>query len=198
MRRLLTIILEFIPIAGLGAGFLTWPASAEIYHWFDASGGEHFSLDLNEVPPAYRVEAEERAAEAERRFHFIGSGDKERGNSGPAAPLPRFHSLIDRPGGRDEGWWRREWQRHQSSVAGARREVETVRTASVSPGNVVYSARNRARRQWDRNKQRRDNQRERSEKLVQATSALSRAERAKAEFAERARRMGVPPGWIRD
>ena len=53
MRRLALIAL-FLVCAG--------PAAAEIYRWRDEGGREHFTQDLNQVPPRYRKQAEEAAA----------------------------------------------------------------------------------------------------------------------------------------
>ena len=39
---------------------LALPASAEIYRWTDADDLEHFTMDLHQVPPKHRAEAERK------------------------------------------------------------------------------------------------------------------------------------------
>ena len=47
---------RLLQLTALGA-LLAAPAGAEIYRWRDAQGREHFTTDLQKVPPGQRDEA---------------------------------------------------------------------------------------------------------------------------------------------
>ncbi len=61
MKPLRRRILVWIALVGLGC-LLAAGSSAQIYRWTDAQGREHFTQDLQQVPPAKRQEAEAAAA----------------------------------------------------------------------------------------------------------------------------------------
>jgi len=202
-------------LAGLFIASLGLPAHGEIYRWTDERGRERFSQDLDQVPAAQRAEAERRASDSAGRINLIPS-PKRRAVRKPAAAAKQhpakpdlaagFRSgsspLGERPGGKGEAWWRTEWRRHVSAVAAAARRVTSIEESSAAPSNVEYSRRarrgNKERQRYERNRQRRDNQRARAESAAQARAELAAAELRKSEFAETARRAGVPPGWIRE
>jgi hypothetical protein len=215
MNRPIKAALGCILMTGFFAGTFVPCAVAEIYRWTDDSGREHFTQDLSRVPATLRRDAERRASEPVGQINVIPSTPRHstreplpaaghlRTDSDTAAPTTRrLGPLVELRGGRDEAWWRREWQRQVNTVATLERKLKSIEESSAAPSNVDYSWRarsgNKDRQRYERNKQRRDNQRARAKAAAKARSALANAERLKAQFAETARRAGVPPGWIRE
>jgi hypothetical protein len=215
MHRQIKTALGSVLMAGVFAGSFVPCAIAEIYRWTDDSGREHFTQDLSRIPAALRLDAERRASKPVGQINVIPSirSDLPRGllpaanrSRASSSPDPRkeggSRALIELPGGKDEAWWRQAWQRQVNTVATAELELRSIEDSSAAPSNVDYSWRarsgNKSRQRYERNRQRRDNQRARAQAAAQARSALANAERQKAQFAETARRAGVPPGWIRE
>jgi len=73
------------------------PVSAEIYRWKDASGRLHFAQDLNQVPDAYRSQAE-AGARKEGEGPAIQHYDPS-----PASPAPAANAPGSNPTGTSRG-----------------------------------------------------------------------------------------------
>jgi hypothetical protein len=169
---------------------------AAIYRWVDAAGREHFTLDLEQVPPHHRAAAAAAEKRSRSRMNVVGGGSSSNAES-PAAPGPARVGPTPRkleakkPGGHDEAWWRAEHQRHLSDVERARKAVERAEDITqYSSYHAGVSKRQRARA-------RNDAKRARAVAVKRAQDRLQATQRALADFLEGARRAGVPPGWLR-
>lgn len=69
------------------------PASAEIFKWTDSAGRVHFTQDLNQVPPEYRVAAKESLHRKASAAIQIYSAPR------PASPAPRTSRSVRKPAG---------------------------------------------------------------------------------------------------
>jgi len=170
---------------------LAAPAASEIYRWVDAQGGEHFTTRLEEVPPPQREGAQSEAA-----------GRRQLNRTAPAAdaasrPAPRLRAERrlwevpeQKPEGRDENWWRGEHLRRVERVAELEAEIAELDRLGVTQPPAPRRVSNASSRRWHRYMSR-WRERQRSKR------ALETARRGLARFEERARRAGVPPGWLR-
>lgn len=207
MRRIIPLL-----VAGALAATVTGPAEAEIFRWKDASGREHFTTDISRVPPEYRAKARQGAREGLGRVNVIdgsgGSGPAAHGskpaaserrhfgvpaNGAPQQPAPRRAfappAEAEKVGGHDEAWWR-------DRASSYRREIERLESAVDACEDVKapsgYAASGRRLKRQHRERQ------------MAAVNLCSRnrsnldAKRLQyANFSERARKQGVPPGWLR-
>jgi hypothetical protein len=168
-------------------------ALAEIYRYTDAQGGEHFTTDLEQVPPSQRDAAK---AAAEGRPTLI--------RRGVPRPAPRFHprppasrqwSNTPRSGaeeyrnGRPRSWWREKYGEIESEIAVL--EDEVARLEEMGADHLPPSARRSASRH------RYSNYRKRHYAWKNAILRLQKARDRLERFEERARRSDVPPGWLR-
>ncbi len=171
----------------LALALLAGPAGAEIYRWVDAQGREHFTTRLEDVPPADRERA--RAEAAGRR-----SIQRAQPRSG-AAPRPRparkpWQVEEPEPEGRDETWWRDEHASRLDRVRELEARIAELEELGVTQPPAPRHVSNASSRRWHRYRSRwRERQRAESD-LRSARGSLDR-------FEERARRAGVPPGWLR-
>ena len=121
-------------LAGLLAISLADPASAEIYRWTDANGVEHFATSLDGVPPEHRAAAKARGAKTGGTVNsFSGPArPEEPGRVAPAAGDPASpdpsapETAAELHGGRDEAWWRGEYERLSRQVGRHEQRVELV------------------------------------------------------------------------
>jgi hypothetical protein len=166
---------------------------AAIYRWVDATGREHFTMDLEQVPPQYRAAAAAAEKRSHSRMNVIGNGSSSAARSpaaaGPARVGPRLEAK--KPGGHGEKWWREEHRRHRNQVEQARRSLE--RAGDITQYSRYYAGVGRRERAQARN----DARRARGAAVRGAEERLQGAQTALADFLEGARRAGVPPGWLR-
>lgn len=184
-----------MPIARLVAGLaLAWllaaPAAAGIYRWTDAEGREHFTTDLHKVPARYRAAAEAASQQAPK-----GHLNRAEGTPVEAVPTmklgaPAARSEPDeRPGGLDEQTWR---SRRKTLVTRIDWLQTTIDACPSGPprGRNADGSRRMKRQHYDRKSTQ-------WEQCSNAKAQLTGAELALRNFDERARRAGVPPGWLR-
>lgn len=107
-----------------------------------------------------------------------------------AAPAVRAEDAAERIGGHDEGWWR---ERHEALVAELEHlearvdECEKSEAPRAYDGVGGYAIRGRdGRVRWVRIK-----------RCDEERAALTATRGDLERFEERARRAGVPPGWLR-
>ncbi|MGH0031964.1 MAG: DUF4124 domain-containing protein [Myxococcota bacterium] len=161
---------------------LASPAGAEFYRWRDASGAEHFTQHLHEVPPGQReaAKAAARAREADganvtwhatpRREPTVGASVEAREAAPPAARAPSAGEC-------------RMLQKE------ARKKRKVIRTHQ---GSVD------ANLQWADDITRSAYARRRSEVRAEEESRwLARAQADLESFLETQRRRGVEPGCLR-
>lgn len=176
--------------------------SAEIYRWIDAAGGEHYSSALGSVPPAHRAAAEASAGSVGPRatLNRIDArpeeGSADRGGARAARPGDRRAAARplpeeDRVGGHGESWWRASVQRFVDEIAALEAHVEACK--DLKPPRR-YESRGRMRMKRLHYQA--------CEAAVQRCSARQSTLEAKlrqlAHLRERARRQGLPPGWLRE
>jgi len=190
------------------------PATADIYRWTDADGAEHYTQDLDAVPALYRDAARARWEASRRRISVTGASPTRSLADEPATG-PAARALSDRdaastrraatesldwPGGRSESEWRGDLAAREQAVASAERRIAEIEASSSAPGSGDYSNRarsNKDRARWERGRELRANQRAKAKRLARAHARRARAEQSLEQFRERARRAGVPPGWLR-
>jgi len=163
------------------------PVAAQIYHWTDAEGHEHFSSDPARMP---RGAQKGPAARAGTLNGASGTGQRP---TVPAAPGPASGSAAapsgDLAGGHDEAWWRDERGRQVQAIDELDAKVTACKSGEAPPpedpttGQVEH---NDAKRRAARN-----------EACKEASAALETKRRDLESFEERARQQGVPPGWLR-
>lgn len=181
--------------AALALLFCSAPAAAEIYRYQDAQGKDHFVMSLDEVPPAYRAQALERARSAAKRINVVGPkpkqqvGPTERGRrSSPAHPRPISHSV-----GSEESW-RARFAQKQRAIDKAERELERANGAERTMRAGRSSSTRGVQRRWAREQRRQDGVERRIEA---AEERLRRAENDMFELRQRAAARGVPVEWMR-
>jgi hypothetical protein len=178
----------------LALALLAGPAPAEIYEWVDAQGRTRYTTDLHQVPPSQRPDAEAAAAS---RPTLIRTREPSRAPAarrpgpatGPAARAPAADGPGETVQGRDEAAWRAEHRRYRDRVA----RLESLRArlealgADTAPGprRAAVSRRNQARYE------------DRHAAWQQTGRDLEAARLQLERFEEKARRAGVPPGWLR-
>ena len=91
---------------------------------------------------------------------------------------------------------------HRKFAAEVERASQRIAEIEASSGDLEVRYSRRARRdksraRWEKNRARRDAQRAKAEALALASADLAGAQARLEEFEEKARRLGVPPGWIR-
>lgn len=167
-------------------------ARGDIYRWTDPAGAEHFTSDLSQVPAVQREAARQAArTRAERALNRAEGPPPPAPPSDLLAPPPPARSAPHgapapaAPGGHPEPWWREEHAAHAERVERARERVAQLEDegADAEPPRMSSSRYTVSRRRhvaWKR-----------------ATRELERSERQLEAFEERARRAGVPPGWLR-
>lgn len=122
-----------LPALVLGLA-LAVPAAAEIYRWRDASGREHFTTDLQQVPPEQREGARERAAEPPGGSVTFHSGDDVRPKAAatprtrpsPAAPAPAQAGLCQKAD-REAARLRRILAKRERHAASLKRSADDIR-----------------------------------------------------------------------
>jgi hypothetical protein len=120
MRTVLSLLV-------LGLATVAAPAFAEIYRYSDASGAEHFLMEIEEVPEAYRAQALERANEASQRFNVVGPN--------PRASQREPRAAVQKPASRSpqassprgsEKHWRNLFAAQHKALEKAERELQRL------------------------------------------------------------------------
>lgn len=160
--------------------------SEDVYRWVDEQGRVHFS---STPPPGQRA----RKWEGEKRDEINVVGDRV--NAPPARVRPRSRTgrgvpgaRTEKPkqvGGRSESEWRAQAVAMEQKISGLEQAIE-----SVEDGPEFY--RKTYRRNGVRGK--RENK---ASRLRGLESKLQAAQDSFDRFEERARKAGVPPGWLR-
>lgn len=177
-------------------------ASAEIYRWTDAQGGEHFSMDLNSVPPRYRAAAKASAGQVGKSAN-INIFTPSEGQS-PAAPsVPRRGSNpsakrpsqptkgdVERVEGQPESYWRAKVERYL-------RQIGTIETQIEACKDMRAPIKRKPGRSRSENYNRYQRERAAADACRAKKPALTEKHAQLENFLESARRKGVPPGWIR-
>jgi hypothetical protein len=185
-----------LPVLSLLAAILAspLPSGAEIYRWVDAQGREHFTTNKSQVPAAYRNQvttteggnlsrassssAGRSGAEAEQP-----GGDERFGGAPPA--IAAEQETEEQYLGKGEEEWRRE-------VESLRRRVEMLEPIAErceGSEDVRISPASDSRAYEEEASEAEQCQRTRQD-LDLHRGMLDSLE-------ERARRAGVPPGWLR-
>jgi hypothetical protein len=167
----------------LCALWLAGSAAAEMYRWTDASGREHFTMDLHRVPPEHRAEAERRAALEEARVGETSGPTVNTMTTPDSARVkralrPRYSRPAAAAGSSCSMTHRREAQRLASDVAKWEKKVE-----------LQEQLESRLVRTEDR--LRAENRAERYQIY------LEQAQQAQEDFEDRMRQKGVAPGCYR-
>lgn len=180
-------------------------ASAEIYRWTDAQGGEHFSMDLNSVPPQYRAAAKASAGSVgtDANINMIPQPEGRRATR-PASPArpdrattrrsssPR--NMTEQAGeeiaGHDESWWRSRVERYASEIRAIEEQIDTCKDLKA-PVRYDHRTGRRTKRQHY------DDKMGAIDRCSSNQSTLDVKQRQLTNFKERARKSGVPPGWLR-
>jgi hypothetical protein len=176
-------------------------ASSEIYRYTDANGREQYTTDLSRVPTAQRPAA---AADAAAR-QPVNRADPDATAGEPAQPgavwgreAPGFRTPAkpkpwqikeERPGGLPEATWRDRHDRILAQIDA----LEQLRAELEAAGGD----RRPPNRRGKISRSRYANYQEKHEAWLKTGRDLSRARRRLDSFEERARRAGVPPGWLR-
>lgn len=170
-RLLLGLLLAALGVAA--------PSSAEIYRWRDASGVEHFTTELHEVPPDQRPAARKRAEEGGAAVNFH-SGTKQQ----PApARAPRKSQAAPAKKAATPDW----------SCATLQREARRQRRLITRQEKRVAAQRKQAE-----NIEASDTSRRKHEiRMEKEAGGLARLNAALDAFEEKQRRIGVPPGCLR-
>jgi hypothetical protein len=97
MRTQLRLGASLLAILVCAAG----TAGADVYRWTDESGNTHFTSDLGQVPPQYRIQAAE-PAESKSTFneHEAPAAPVQRATpaaSPTRAPVPRIRTDLSEP-----------------------------------------------------------------------------------------------------
>ncbi len=186
-RPLLALLASALLLLGGAA------ALAEIYRYTDAQGREHFTTNLEQVPPSQREAA--KAAAAGRPTLIQRDAPKPAPGFHPRPPASRQWSPAPRSGGEEyryghpRSWWRDKYGEIESEIAVL--EAEVARLEEMGADNLPLSARR------DASRRRYSNYRKRHRAWKAATRDLEKARDRLERFEERARRSDVPPGWLR-
>jgi hypothetical protein len=169
---------------------LAAPAFSEIYRWKDQNGVEHFTTHLADVPPSQRDLAKARAAVKSGSLQRVETTARPTPTPTPkraasSASAPAHGAGEDAIEGRTEPQWREEATRLRARVALYAPHVERCEGDSlrISAGSSREHIREEAAE---------------AEACERNRFEHSLAEKALADFEERAHRTGVPPGWIRE
>ena len=179
-------------------------AAADIYRWTDAGGQPHFTTDLSSVPPAYRAAAQATAGAKPKSgvVNLMPTRPARRAEPGapPAASAPthrdgsgrfaRSAGERDLVGGHDEAWWRSQATRFRDEIGVLEQEVEACKDVKAPSRYNHRTGRRMKRQHYERGKAA-------ARRCAQNKSTLGVKRLQLDNFAERARRQGVPPGWMR-
>lgn len=175
VKRLLTNLLAALCLA---AAPQASEAAGEIWVWTTPDGALHYTDDEERIPEAFRDSA--RLAQRE------GDGSYQRIPAVRAsAPVPAGPAAQDSSGEiSPETVWRDQAREIDARIAALAPEVERCKGdhVNLSPGD---------------GSRKRRHERDEAQRCEQARSDLAAARAQRSDLEERARREGVPPGWVR-
>ena len=172
-----------------------WAGSggAEIYRWTDGSGREHFSNKISDVPAAQREEAARRAQSGRNRVGTVDSKPQAPVASTADATPSRLGTPAARDaesgkpliGGDDEAGWR-------ARATTLRADIERLEDAAEQ-------CKESAPVRWNPGAGRRayDDEVSEADACQRTTGDLQLARMQLEKLVENARKLGVPPGWVR-
>lgn len=173
---------------------LALPAGAEIYRWVDDQGREHFTADLGQIPVSKR-EAAKAAAGSRPTVNRSEARSAPARRRNPSPAVTRARATLgaeagERIAGQSEEQWREEAGSLATEIEILENRVEQMEERGDDNMPFSSARRNISHRRYSK-------YRSRYREWERASKDLERA-RAKLErFEERARRSGVPPGWLR-
>jgi len=201
----------------LGAAILMMPliASAEIYRYDDKDGHRHAVGSLGQVPPEFREAA---IADAQTRSGGTVNVIEVMDSSGSAPPAavvaeptrssPAAASATEPTslGGHDRYWWQSQMQEKQQWIEDLRGQIEFAKEEEENFSDQIYRKPGAGGRDTSRFGGRNvgraallsaadDHEEEPS--VEQLEGELAEAESDLEQLEDRARRAGVPPGWLR-
>lgn len=186
----------FVWVQGIAAS-----ASAEIYRWTDAKGGEHFAMDLHSVPIEYRAAAAASAGSVGKGANINRIPQEKRSapsrSAGPAAARahglersPRASEIVEKIGGHEESWWRNRVQTLRDEMSSLEEQIDACEDLEA-PKRYNHRTGKGMRRQHY------DNKVNAIDRCASNQSNLEAKRRQLSSLEERARKQGVPPGWLR-
>ena len=170
--------IRLLPAVLLGVVAIS-PIRAEIYRWTDASGHEHFTSRLSDVPEAQRGAATQGVG---RRGGVNRIDATEPAPAAKRAPTAAAPAKI---GGDDEAGWRARAKKLRSDIA--RLAAEVANCQASAPVRWKPGAGSRAYR---------DEARE-AQSCQRHSDDLKSAKLQLAKLEQNAHKLGVPPGWVR-
>jgi len=178
-----------VPLLLAAAGFalaLAGPASAEIYRWTDESGQEHFTMDLNQVPPKHRGAAQRRAELDELRV------DDE----------PSKVNTMETPdNARVKRWTRRSYSRSPAPAAAsgdvACSSSDRQQAQQLQRNVETWQRKVELQEQLERRLVRTEDRLHAENRVERYEVYLETAQQALEDFEDRMRQKGVPPGCYR-
>jgi hypothetical protein len=199
-------------IAAALIGAASVPAGAEIYHWTDAAGHEHFTSDPAQAPlgalhPARGARegtlnggsAGALPRSATPPPASAGPAGSAAGSAGAAAGTGAAAPSGDTAGGHDEAWWHEERGRQLREVEALDAKVASCKNAEAPADDKSAEAPRGENAATDAPAEQRGRDRRASarEACNEATVSLETKKREFENFEENARQQGVPPGWLR-
>ncbi len=201
----------------LGAAILMMPliASAEIYRYDDKDGHRHVVGSLGQVPAEFREAAIADAQARSGGTVNVIEGMDSSGSAPPAAVVaeptrssPAAASATEPTslGGHDRYWWQSQMQEKQQWIEDLRGQIEFAKEEEENFSDQIYRKPGAGGRDTSRFGGRNvgrtamlsaadDNEEEPS--VEQLEGELAEAESDLEQLEDRARRAGVPPGWLR-
>jgi hypothetical protein len=172
-------------------------ASAEIYRWVDDQGRDHFTTDLSQVPRAKRTAAK-AAAESRptvnRSEQGAAAAPARRHRIAPATRAPYQRSAPAASGETVGGMGQEQWRERAGALATdvehLEKRLEVLEEQGADHMPTSSSRNNVPHRRYSKYRARYREWESVGRKLDAARGKLER-------FEERARRAGVPPGWLR-
>jgi len=173
----------------------TASAFAEMYRWTDDRGNQHFTTDLSKVPAAYRAAASDRASAGRGHVNIVPSRKRQeapqKAASAPAArdSAPAGGPDVEKFGGYDEAWWRGKAEQYTRDIRNLEQGAKACKDIKA-PAKRNTSGRRMKRQHYDRKLAA-------VEQCSKNQFRLDTTRKQFANFKERARKQGVPPGWLR-
>lgn len=173
---------RFVLLTLLGAA----SAHAELYRWTDARGITHYTSDINQVPASQRELARKTVPSGKGSLQRIGAPAARSGAAQePAAPASPRRATDDLVDGKDEAQWREEATRLRARVA-------------LHAGPAERCQGDRLRLHARSSRAQIEEETAEAKGCERTARELALAQRMLSDFEERAHRLGVPPGWIRE
>jgi hypothetical protein len=182
MRALTLVVLGVLGVLALDA------SAGEIYRWVDAQGNVHFS----DEPPPHQAGSEWQP-EADGTFQVVPQEPPAPRATPPRArvPAPARPAAAKPPqqarkGGATQQEWRRRSQAIEREVSGIEKQLEALDEGPL----VVHRSSRQNGVWWD--------QENTAQRRARLERELEQANRDLEKLQDKARRAGVPPGWLRD